>query len=372
MQKTVKAIGVALCALVSFLLLLSGVAGTLTSPAQAQDQAPASQLFLPVAAVSNSGQGTTATPTASPTASPTATPTATPTQTPSVLRPSLNRQYAISVTKNIVYAEAQVTLSNTVTTTQLLLDFYEPANAPAGKRPVIMIIHGGAFFRGSRQSKELVRAAEEYAGRGYAVAAISYRLGAGPTFGTTFKIGPQPVVSSRVAAYHQLVNQVDSIHFLNEFLKTPDIFALLNPISRLGQAAAMDDTLSAMDWLASQAASRSLDLSRLVLFGGSAGSINSLHAAYALDDLGIPVRPIAAVIDHWGSLNLDDTDVLTDGTAFMEAGEPPLFIAHGTADISVPITFSQAVFDRANALGIPVEFNIIPSGGHGFDQIELI
>lgn len=101
------------------------------------------------------------------------------------MRPSLGKQYAISVTKDIVYAEVQVTLSGTVTTTQLLLDFYEPANAPAGKRPVILIIHGGAFFRGSRQSKDLVRAAEEYAGRGYAVASMSYRLGAGPNFGTT-------------------------------------------------------------------------------------------------------------------------------------------------------------------------------------------
>lgn len=287
-----------------------------------------------------------------------------------VLRPSLYPRYAVSVTNDVVYGNALVTMNGLITPTQLLLDLYEPADAPAKLRPTILIVHGGAFIRGTRREANLVRAANEYAARGYVVAAMGYRLGGGPTFATTGKLGPFPVVTGRVHAYQTLVNGVDSIRFL-DFLGDPATIAFLNPIVRLGQAAALDDTLSALDWLTTQADQRRLDLSRLVMFGGSAGSIDSLHTAYALDDLGIVAPRIAAVVDHWGAFNLDDADVSTDGTAFMEKREAALFIVHGTADVEVPIAFGDAIFQRAKQVRIPVKMIRVQDGRHGFAAIDI-
>jgi acetyl esterase/lipase len=287
-----------------------------------------------------------------------------------VLRPSLLPSYTVSVTQDVVYGAALLTQNNVLTPTKLLLDLYEPANAPAGLRPTILIVHGGAFVRGSRREANLVRAANEYASRGYVVAAMGYRLGGGPNFATTGQLGPFPLVSGRVQPYQALVNGVASIRFL-DFITNTTTLALLNPLVRTGQAAAMDDTLTAIDWLNGQAQSRQLDLSRLVLMGGSAGAIDSLHTAYALDDLGIPVRRIAAVLDFWGAFNLDDTNVASDGVVFMEKREPPVFIVHGTADVEVPILYGYAIFARAKQVKVPSHLIVVPDGRHGFNNINI-
>lgn len=283
-----------------------------------------------------------------------------------ILRPSIQAQYEVAVTEGIVYGEAEVTDHTKVSKTSLQLDFYEPIDALEGLlRPIIVLVHGGGFFRGSRQEPAIVRAATEYAARGYTAMSISYRLGCGPEWCETGIAGPFPVVSDRVAAYQKLIDQVETVQFVGPENKEVDGYV------RLGQAAALDDTLTAFDWLVEQAESRLLDLSRLVMFGGSAGSLNSLHTAYALDDLGIDALSVAAVIDHWGSFNLDDDDIDTDGTAFMEAGEAPIFIVHGAADKAIPMSKSQEIVQRAKEIGIHVELNVVAEGGHGFKEVDI-
>lgn len=289
------------------------------------------------------------------------------------LRPSKNPSYAVKVTEGVVYGEALVVSpEGEVSTTELLLDLYEPMDAPEKLRPAVILVHGGAFIRGSRLDPRLVRAGHEYASRGYVAISISYRLGGGPNLVTTGEVGPFPIVSERVRAYQDLVNSVESIRFL-DFIGDPEAIAAVDPLVRLGQAAAMDDTVRALDWLEEQAESLLIDLSRLVMFGGSAGAITSIHAAYALDDLGIDAPRIAAVIDHWGAFNLDDDDDDTDGTAFMERGEAAIFIVHGTNDVEVPFTFGKAIFQRTkqDIVGIPAKFVRVKGGFHGFASIDI-
>lgn len=284
--------------------------------------------------------------------------------------PSTTPVYEVVVTGGIQYGEATLNRNGSISTTALYLDLYQPALAPTAPRPTIVMIHGGAFLRGSRQDPNLIKAAHAYAAHGYAVVSIGYRLGAGPDFVTTNKVGPIPVPSPRVEAYAKMVQGVDSIRFL-DFLNNAAMIDVLSPLARLGQVAALDDTLMALDWLKSVAAEYALDLSRLILFGGSAGFINSLHVAYALDDLGIQAPPIAAVLGFWGSFNLDDEDVDGDGPLFLEAGEAPLFVVHGTGDVEVPISYGEALVARAQAVGVPVEFIPVAGGKHGFNSIDI-
>jgi acetyl esterase/lipase len=290
-----------------------------------------------------------------------------------VLRPALTEQYAVKLTSGVVFGEAPVMISGTVTNTQLLLELYEPVDAPPMLRPVIVIVHGGAFFRGTRLEKSLDMASRGFAARGYVVASIDYRLGAGPDFAKTYVVGAEPVVAESVAAYQTLVDSMPTIHFLDELKPTvtPEVFKLLNDVSRLGQAATLEDTITATNWLAGKADELSLDMSRLVMMGGSAGAITALYAAYGVDDLNITAPRVAAVLNFWGAFNLDDFAKSDDGVVMLEAGEAPVYIVHGTADKSVPFMFGELIFARANEVGTPVEFTQVPNGGHGFDKINI-
>jgi alpha-beta hydrolase superfamily lysophospholipase len=59
----------------------------------------------------------------------------------------------------------------------LKLDLYQPLKDTLMKRPLIMLIHGGAFYVGSKQCTTTKLLATELAKTGYVVACIDYRLG---------------------------------------------------------------------------------------------------------------------------------------------------------------------------------------------------
>lgn len=58
----------------------------------------------------------------------------------------------------------------------LRLDLYEPENDSLDKRPLFVIVHGGGFNSGERNSNSLISLAENIAKKGFVVASIDYRL----------------------------------------------------------------------------------------------------------------------------------------------------------------------------------------------------
>lgn len=59
----------------------------------------------------------------------------------------------------------------------LKLDIYYPKTDVFKNRPLVMLIHGGAFYIGSKESAAEQALATSFAKRGYVVASIDYRLG---------------------------------------------------------------------------------------------------------------------------------------------------------------------------------------------------
>ncbi|MEI6411829.1 MAG: alpha/beta hydrolase [Bacteroidota bacterium] len=59
----------------------------------------------------------------------------------------------------------------------LKLDLYKPLGNPYCNRPILVMIHGGAWIGGDKTDGGTVAIAHEYARRGYVVASINYRLG---------------------------------------------------------------------------------------------------------------------------------------------------------------------------------------------------
>ena len=89
----------------------------------------------------------------------------------------LNTTYEVNITEDITYAEGLSHDSwNSATTSvvPLFMDSYVPDNN-LQNRPLLMLIHGGAFSGGSKQQEALVAMANYYASRGFVVFSIDYQ-----------------------------------------------------------------------------------------------------------------------------------------------------------------------------------------------------
>lgn len=84
--------------------------------------------------------------------------------------------YSTETQANIIYGNATDFAGQT---RQLRIDISRPAAAPLPVcgRPLVVIIHGGAWVAGSKDDAGIVALREEFAKRGYVAAALNYRLG---------------------------------------------------------------------------------------------------------------------------------------------------------------------------------------------------
>jgi acetyl esterase/lipase len=179
--------------------------------------------------------------------------------------------------------------------------------------------------------------------------------------------------------------------------------------------AAIQDVRCAMSWVKANAAKYNFDLSRVILYGGSAGGHLSLMGGYApasFNPPGCTDQPkVAAILDFYGPTNLaegltqrgssdfthqwlgTDMPLPADGPAsigrplptrwaapnaetlararemspmtYIRAGLPPTFIVNGDSDHTVDPTQSAELKKALDAAGIPNGQDIVPGGGHG-------
>ncbi len=94
----------------------------------------------------------------------------------------LNRVFAQSAkTANVVYANAPsfgtIYFSESSTTNKdLKMDIFQPVGDTATKRPLIMMIHSGAFINGTKNNQDMQALCDSFARRGYVTCTIDYRL----------------------------------------------------------------------------------------------------------------------------------------------------------------------------------------------------
>lgn len=222
----------------------------------------------------------------------------------------------------------------------LLLDVYQSGEACFTARPVVVLIHGGGFRTGSKDMGAFPDIAEQLADIGYVAISISYRLE-----------GDDPVPSAEFTPY------LDAFISGGGGASVPGLVQLANNIS-----SAVEDAVTAIRWIETNATDLCVDIDRLGLWGSSAGAVIAVNAAYGMDDFSIDVRKPAVVIDYWGQLIFDDT---------IAASDPPLFILHGDEDPTV--RYEQALRLEAEALGVslPYSFYTVLEAGHGFSAIPI-
>ncbi|MEL7021372.1 MAG: T9SS type A sorting domain-containing protein [Bacteroidota bacterium] len=89
----------------------------------------------------------------------------------------------IKVTKNIVYGQVDpFDETGDPSKEDIELDFYEPVGDNLTKRPLVVMVYGGAFITGAKEDCDIVAWSDSLAHQGYAVAAIRYRLNFSPAY----------------------------------------------------------------------------------------------------------------------------------------------------------------------------------------------
>lgn len=147
---------------------------------------------------------------------------------------------------DVVYGQAPRWPSATIDTLRMDIYMPDPSLDPLTKRPLLLLIHGGAFLGGNRQ--ELKTLCEGLASRGFVTATMSYRLGwdcdPGSPLLLCLTCGPQ-ASKLRVAAYR-----------------------------------AVQDSRAALRYAAYHAESLGIDTSAFFLGGVSAGSLTAIQSAF--------------------------------------------------------------------------------------------
>jgi acetyl esterase/lipase len=231
------------------------------------------------------------------------------------------------------------------------LDLYLP---PAGTRwPLVVAIHGGAFRMGSKEGEP----AGAFVARGFAVAAINYRLSQHAVF-----------------------------------------------------PAQIEDGKAAVRWLRGHALEHGYDPDRIASYGASAGghlaamlgTAGGLKAFDVGGNLGVSSR-VEAVVDFFGPTDFLQMDAhrlspqamvhdtpdspesqLVGGPirdnpekvaranpiTYVSKDDPPFLVVHGDADLLVPHHQSELLEAALRKAGVRVRLVTIPGGPHGDETVE--
>jgi acetyl esterase len=248
------------------------------------------------------------------------------------------RTGAVSVQEDIVYGNAD--------DEALLLNACLPRRGDEPSAAVILV-HGGAFDTGDRNSEGMMALCNELAGQGFAAFNMDYRLAPASTY-----------------------------------------------------PAQVDDVSTAVRWArqAEQVARFGIDPDRIGLFGSSAGAIMTasvgtrgegdltsdarVAAVVALSpavdltvaglSLGKPSVEAQTVISQYlGCSDVADCPVAQEASPLysVDASDPPFYIAAGDAEL-VPVAQAQALESALRAAGVPVTLNVQEGSKHALQLLD--
>ena len=207
-----------------------------------------------------------------------------------------NTAFGYALELDVVFGQADVAADHGVTSRDLMLDVYSPADAKNDSaRPAVVLVHGGAHHRGGRRQPPFREHGavhsrmEDYARLlaplGYVCFVIEYRLAPEGPSPRTRPGAPELVDLDRVITDAGL----ERVNFARRAM---GLRALVEGEKHLLWNAVMagaEDTKMAVEFVQANAGRFNIDPSRIALGGHSAGGGNTLNAAFGLK---APVRAI--------------------------------------------------------------------------------
>ncbi len=232
------------------------------------------------------------------------------------------------------------------------LDIYLPTSG-SGPFPLILEVHGGAFKAGDKTPSQLAKA---FTAKGYAVAALNYRLSSEAIF-----------------------------------------------------PAAIYDLKGAIRWLRANDTQYNMDTTNIGAIGGSAGGSLVALLGTSGDDTSLEgtvggnleeSSKVQAVVDMFGPIDLPELQndreekgynlspveseyvgceiiessctgaTTASALYYVSSNDPPFLILHGMIDNQIPIAQSERLYAALIAAGVDANIIKIPSAGHGGAEFD--
>ena len=260
------------------------------------------------------------------------------------------------------------------------MDVYLPVSNESVRRPLLMLIHGGAFFNGDKQGAGYKEWGRYFASRGYVVASINYR------------IGFQPYGSKHVdrAGYRALQDARAAMCYL---LRHPELYPIDPNYLFVGGSSAGGITALNLAFMTDADRPDCTkegpvhemldDLSRLIpsdigrngLGLEDLGNIN----AVAENNGGSVDFSINAVVNMWGAVHKIEMIDNSQSTAILSFhGDADSVVAYGYDHPFTKVKMkplnkflcnkmygSKCIHERATSLGMKNELHTKAGGGHG-------
>jgi len=192
----------------------------------------------------------------------------------------------------------------------LCLDLYQPEGV-SENRPLILFIHGGAFYFGSKEENAYVDFCNHFASMGYVAASINYRLG---------------------------------FHFIKKDIEQ-------------AEKNALEDSYHALKFLIDNSDEYHIDKNRIFLAGSSSGAITALKLV-ALSNTSLEDYRILAVANLWGAVY--DLSIL-------EGINTSIISFHGDKDVTVPLTEGYPM-SKSGRKGLSALYSDKMYGSESIDQ----
>ncbi|MDR1226688.1 MAG: alpha/beta hydrolase [Prevotellaceae bacterium] len=209
--------------------------------------------------------------------------------------------------------------------------------------PVILNIHGGGFIEGS---KDMQRGFGVFYSMGFTVANISYRLA---------NVAPAPAAIEDVhCAIAYLVQNAKELHIDPTKIVT-------RGSSAGGHLALMGGLLCHTDSLVENCSDTPVQIAAIVDICAPA-NLTTWHA----------MKMGNKSSSSWLGARKNDMDFVysISPIAHINKRSPPVFIAHGDADATVPYEQSVALLQVLQEQGVHAELYTVCGGGHDFSNRE--
>lgn len=178
--------------------------------------------------------------------------------------------FQISTTYHVNYGEVIDVAGNSRT---LSMDISQPIGdtIPACGRPLLVMIHGGAFIAGSKEDFHTIKIREDFAKRGYTTATINYRLG---QFQTDLNVNCNV---SELGLNWNCLNMQDTIEWYRAYYR------------------GIQDGKGAVRYLVNHAESYNINPQNIFVAGESAGGFIAMGVGF-LDDMSEVLSPLISGI----------------------------------------------------------------------------
>jgi len=219
-----------------------------------------------------------------------------------------------------------------------------PQTPSATSRPVVLLIHGGGFISGSKDSKN--KQIQRFAKQGYVAASAMYRL-------------------ANVAKFPA---QIEDIQLAIRFLKTNANRYNIHPEKIIVSGSSAGSYLAAMAGVAGNSGS----FADHGLYSDYSATVRAVAIQSApVGNLSLPHNQQSKIVSRLISptdTNLNDTLVAMSPMTYLDKDDPPFFISHGDSDPVVPVEMSREFVAALKDIDHDFIYHEVQGGTHSFKK----